>query len=80
MNKRFDDAVEQARHTLSEEAQEELAELVERFLGRQEVDLAALLTPEELADYDRRLASDEPDEDPSLVRAIFERHGIKADI
>ncbi len=80
MNKRLDNAIDAARRTLSEDAQEELAAVVEDYVFQQSIDPAELLTPEQMADLERRMASNDPPADPARVRAIFERHGIKADI
>ena len=55
MNKRLDYAFETARRTLSEEAQEGLAAVVEEFVSRQAVDQGDAVTAEEDAAIERRL-------------------------
>jgi hypothetical protein len=79
MNKRLDNAFEAARRSLGEEAQEELASVVEHFVSMQTADPAELLTPEQCAELDRRMARPFEPADDERVRAIFARHGIQAD-
>lgn len=80
MNKRLDNAFEAARKTLSEDLQEELAAVVEHFISAQSADLAGLLSPEQQAELDRRMARPFEPADPERIKALFARHGIRTDL
>ena len=79
MNNRLDTAIEAARRALDEALQEELAALVEHFVHIQTANTAELLTPEQIAELECRMARPFEPADNQRVRAIFARHGIRAD-
>ena len=80
MNKRLDNAIEAARRTLGEHAQEELAAIVEDYVSHQSLEPAEILAPEQMAELERRMARPFEAADPERVRAIFSKHGIQADL
>jgi hypothetical protein len=79
MNKRLDDAIDAARRTLSDEAQEELAALVEDYVWTHNADLGALLTPDQVAELERRMGRPFNPGDGESIKALFAKHGIQAD-
>lgn len=70
MNKHLDDAITQVK-TLPEERQLEAAELLFEFLDLQNADIQ--LTPEQIAEIERRLSDDEPFATDEEVREVFAR-------
>ncbi len=79
MNKRLDDAIAAARRALDEEAQEELAAVVEHFVDIQTTEISELLTTDQISELKRRMARPFEPADTERVRAIFAKHGIQAD-
>jgi hypothetical protein len=70
MNKRLDDAISRLK-SLPEDRQIEAAELLLDFL---DADTAGIsLTPEQIAEIERRLGNDEPFASEAEVRATFDR-------
>ena len=65
MNKRLDTAIEAARRTLGEDAQEELAALVENYLSGWTLDSEARLTPEDETRLEHRLDAEHPVAEPA---------------
>ncbi len=57
MNKQLDDAITRVR-TLPDEQQREAAQILLEFLDLQDSDMR--LTPEQIAEIERRLSDDEP--------------------
>ncbi len=70
VNKHLDDAITQVK-TLPEERQREAAELLFEFLDLQNTDIQ--LTPEQIAEIERRLSDDEPYATDEEVRDVFAR-------
>ncbi len=70
MNKHLDDAITQVK-SLPEERQREAAELLFEFLDQQNSDVS--LTPEQIAEIERRLSDDEPYASDEEVRDLFAR-------
>jgi hypothetical protein len=70
MNKRLDDAITRLQ-SLPDERQGEAAELLFDFLTQDLSDVD--LSPEQIAEIERRLADDEPFASDSEVRATFDR-------
>jgi hypothetical protein len=70
MNKHLDDAITQVK-TLPPERQREVAELLLGYLDQQSEDIR--LTPEQIAEIERRLSDDEPYATDEEVRSTFAR-------
>jgi hypothetical protein len=70
MNKHLDDAITQVK-TLPAERQREVAELLLGYLDQQSEDIR--LTPEQIAEIERRLSDDEPYATDEEVRSTFAR-------
>jgi hypothetical protein len=70
MNKHLDDAITQVK-TLPAERQREVAELLLGYLDQQSEDIQ--LTPEQIAEIERRLSDDEPYATDEEVRSTFAR-------
>jgi hypothetical protein len=70
VSKHLDDAITQVK-TLPEERQREAAELLFEFLDLQNTDIQ--LTPEQIAEIERRLSDDEPYATDEEVRDVFAR-------
>ncbi len=70
MNKRLDEALTKVK-ALSDEEQQEAAEWLFAFLDSQKAD--AGLTPEQIAEIERRVAEDGPYATEEEVRATFAR-------
>jgi len=70
VNKHLDDAITQVK-SLPEERQREAAELLFEFLDQQNSDVS--LTPEQIAEIERRLSDDEPYASDEEVRDLFAR-------
>jgi hypothetical protein len=70
MNKHLDDAITRLK-LLSDERQNVAAELLFEFLDQESSDV--YLTPEQIAEIERRLSDDEPYATDAEVRATFDR-------
>lgn len=70
MNKRLDDVISRLK-SLPEERQVEAADLLLDFLDDDASNLR--LTPEQIAEIERRLGDDEPYATEAEVRATFDR-------
>jgi hypothetical protein len=70
MNRHLDDAIAQVR-SLSDEGQREAAALLFEFLDQQKSDIR--LTPEQVAEIERRLGDDEPFASDQEVRDLYAR-------
>jgi len=70
MNKHLDDAIARLR-SLPEERQREAADLLRDYLDQDSSDIH--LTPEQIAEIERRLSDDEPFASDAEVRSTFER-------
>jgi hypothetical protein len=70
MNKHLDDAIIRVK-TLPAERQREVAELLLGYLDQQSEDIR--LTPEQIAEIERRLSDDEPYATDEEVRSTFAR-------
>jgi hypothetical protein len=68
MNKRLDEVLSRVR-SLPDEQQGEIADLLLDFLDQDDV----YLTPEQIAEIERRLSDDEPYASEAEVRAVFQR-------
>ena len=65
MNKRLDNAIEAARRTLSEHAQEDLAALVEEFVTGQTLESETAVTAGQEGRLEQRLDATHPVADPA---------------
>jgi hypothetical protein len=70
MNKRLDDAISRLK-SLPEDRQIEAADLLLDFLDGDAASIS--LTPEQIAEIERRLGDDEPFASEAEVRATFDR-------
>ena len=70
MNKQLDDAITRVR-TLPDEQQREAAQILFEFLDLQNSDMQ--LTPEQVAEIERRLSDDEPYATSQEVRDLYAR-------
>jgi len=70
MNRHLDDAISQVK-SLPEESQREAAELLFEFLDQQRSEVR--LTPEQIAEIERRLGDDEPFASDQEVRDLYAR-------
>ena len=70
MNKQLDDAIARVR-TLPDEQQREAARILLEFLDLQDSDMQ--LTPEQIAEIERRLSDDEPYATGEEVRDLYAR-------
>jgi len=70
MNKHLDDAITRLK-ALPDERQRQAADLLFDFLEQELSDIE--LTPEQIAEIERRLSDDEPFASDAEVRATFER-------
>ena len=70
MNRHLDDAIAQVK-SLSDEGQREAAALLFEFLDQQKSDIR--LTPEQVAEIERRLGDDEPFASDQEVRDLYAR-------
>ena len=70
MNRHLDDAIAQVK-SLSDEDQREAAALLFEFLDQQKSDIR--LTPEQVAEIERRLGDDEPFASDQEVRDLYAR-------
>ena len=70
MNKQLDDAITRVR-TLPDEQQREVAQILLEFLDLQDSDMR--LTPEQIAEIERRLSDDEPYATGEEVRDLYAR-------
>ena len=70
MNRHLDDAIAQIK-SLSDEGQREAAALLFEFLDQQKSDIR--LTPEQVAEIERRLGDDEPFASNQEVRDLYAR-------
>ena len=68
LNKRLDEVLSRVR-SLPDEQQGEIADLLLDFLDQDDV----YLTPEQIAEIERRLSDDEPYASEAEVRAVFQR-------
>jgi len=70
MNKHLDDAITRLK-SLPEERQREAADLLFDFLDQDSTEIC--LTPEQIAEIERRLGDEEPYATDAEVRATFDR-------
>jgi len=70
MNKHLDEAIARVK-ALPDERQQEIAELILEILADEQPD--ADLTPEQIAEIERRMSDDEPYATEEEVRATFDR-------
>jgi len=70
MNKQLSEAIAKVQ-TLSDHKQSEAAALLFEFLDQEQPDIS--LTPEQIAEIERRLSDDEPYATDEEVRAVFGR-------
>jgi hypothetical protein len=70
MNKQLNDAILKVQ-ALPDDKQREAAALLLEFLDQEHADIA--LTPEQVAEIERRLSDDEPYATDHEVRAVFDR-------
>lgn len=70
MNKHLDDAITQVK-SLPDESQREAAELLFEFLDQQSSEVR--LTPEQIAEIERRLGDDEPYASDQEVSDLYSR-------
>jgi len=70
MNKQLSEAIAKVQ-TLSDHEQSEAAALLFEFLDQEQPDIS--LTPEQIAEIERRLSDDEPYATDEEVRAVFGR-------
>jgi hypothetical protein len=70
MNKRLDDAIAKVQ-ALPDDKQSEAAALLFEFLDQEQAGFS--LTPEQVAEIERRLSDDEPFATDDEVRAVFRR-------
>ena len=70
MNKHLDEAIARVK-ALPDERQQEIAELILEILADELPD--ADLTPEQIAEIERRMSDDEPYATEEEVRATFDR-------
>ena len=70
MNKRLDEAITRVRK-LSDEQQHVAAEILLDFVEQEQADIH--LTPDQIAEIERRLSDDEPYASDEEVRATFDR-------
>jgi putative addiction module component (TIGR02574 family) len=70
MNKRLDEAIARVK-ALPDDRQGEIAELLFEFIANEQPD--TYLTPEQIAEIERRLSDDEPYATDEEVRALFDR-------
>jgi recombinational DNA repair protein RecR len=70
VNKQLDDAIARVR-TLPDEQQREAARILLEFLDLQDSDMQ--LTPEQIAEIQRRLSDDEPYATSEEVRDLYAR-------
>ena len=79
MSTRLDTALQtlhDRRKGLSADEQDAIAKMLESILSDDLVDLEDHLTPDQIAELDRRLARPVDPVDPAEVNAFFEKHGI----
>jgi hypothetical protein len=70
MNRQLEQVLEQVRE-LPDERQQEVAQVLLAFLDQQNPDL--YLSPEQIAEIERRVADDGPYASDEEVRSVFER-------
>jgi hypothetical protein len=70
VNKQLDDAITRVK-TLPDEQQREAAQILLEFLDLQDSDMQ--LTPEQIAEIERRLSDDEPYATGEEVRDLYAR-------
>jgi putative addiction module component (TIGR02574 family) len=70
MNKRLDEVIARVKE-LPDDEQQQIAELILEILANQQPD--AYLTPEQIAEIERRMSDDEPYATEEEVRAVFDR-------
>jgi hypothetical protein len=70
MNKQLNDAILKVQ-ALPDERQDEAAALLLEFLDQQQSEV--VLTPEQVAEIERRLSDDEPYATDEEVRSVFDR-------
>jgi hypothetical protein len=70
MNKQLNDAILKVQ-ALPDDRQDEAAALLLEFLDQQQSDV--ILTPEQVAEIERRLSDDEPYATDEEVRSVFDR-------
>jgi len=70
MNKQLNDAILEVQ-ALPDDRQDEAAALLLEFLDQQQSDV--ILTPEQVAEIERRLSDDEPYATDEEVRSVFDR-------
>ena len=70
MNKRLDEVLTRViLRELPEEEQNDIAQLLQDYLNQEDVEL----TPEQIAEIERRLSDEEPYASEEEVRAVFDR-------
>ena len=70
MNRQLEEVLEQVK-ALSDEQQQEVAQVLLAFLDQQNADL--YLSPEQIAEIERRMSDDEPFATDEEVRSVFAR-------
>ena len=70
MNKHLDEAIERVK-ALPDDRQREAAEILREFVEHQDMDIH--LTPEQIAEIERRLSDDEPYASDEDVRSVLDR-------
>jgi hypothetical protein len=70
VNKHLNDAIERVK-ALADERQREAAEILLEFVEDQDSDIH--LTPEQIAEIERRLSDDEPYASDEDVRSVIDR-------
>ena len=67
------------RRQMTEAEQDAMAETIETAFGGQDtIDPLSVMTPEELAELDRRLKAPVDPVAPEKINAIFAKHGIQS--
>lgn len=70
VNKHLDEAIERVK-ALPDDRQREAAEILREFVEDQDMDIH--LTPEQIAEIERRLSDDEPYASDEDVRSVLDR-------
>jgi len=70
VNKHLDEAIERVK-ALPDDRQREAAEILREFVEHQDMDIH--LTPEQIAEIERRLSDDEPYASDEDVRSVLDR-------
>lgn len=82
MSKRLDKALEALqthRRQMTEAEQDAMAEMIETaFDGQESIDPLSVMSPEELAELDRRLKAPADPVAPEKINAFFAKHGIQS--